>query len=72
MVRKSIQGVAVSAPTDAVTEQLNVFGRNLNTVSRISRYNFISVANSDFRSKAKTGSVKGGLPLRTLTRELAR
>lgn len=72
MVCKLIQGVAMSAPTDTVTEQLNVFGRNLNTVSRISKYNVISPADSDCRSKAKTGSVKGGLPLQTSMRELAR
>ena len=62
----------MNAPTDAITEQLNVFGRNLNTVSRISKLHVIFVTDDDCRSKAKTGSVKGGLPLRTSTRGLAR
>lgn len=62
----------MSAPTNTVTEQLNVFGRNLNTVSRFWKYNVISLADSHCRSKAKTGSVKDGLPLQTSTRELAR
>ena len=29
-----VKGVVLNARTDAITEQLNVFGRNLNTVSR--------------------------------------
>ena len=58
--------------TDAITEQLNVFGRNLNTVSRIYKIFIIFVADNDCRSKVKTGNVKGGLPLQTSTRELAR
>lgn len=50
----------MSAPINTVTEQLNVFGRNLNTVSRFWKYNVISLADSHCRSKAKTGSVKDG------------
>lgn len=34
MVSKPIKGLATISSTDGNTEQLNVFGRNLNTVSR--------------------------------------
>ena len=57
---------------DAFTEQLNVFGRNLNTVSRKYYLHVIFVADNDCRLKVKTGNVKGGLPLQTSMRELAR
>lgn len=35
MVGIPIKALALTAHTDLNTEQLNVFGRNLNTVSRI-------------------------------------
>ena len=64
--------VAMTTRIDVFTEQLNVFGRNLNTVSRKCNFHVIFVADNDCRSKVKTGNVKGGLPLQTSTRELAR
>ena len=72
MVGILIKVVAMITPTDAITEQLNVFGRNLNTVSQKYNFHVIFVADNDCRSKVKTGNVKGGLPLQTLMRELAR
>ena len=62
----------MSVPTDGDTEQLNVFGRNLNTVIRTLKLEVTeSIPNNDCRLKAKTGSVKGGLRPQTLTREQA-
>ena len=63
----------MSLPTDGDTEQLNVFGRNLNTVIRTLKLDVtVPIPNNDCRSKAKIGSVTGGLRLQILTREQAR
>ena len=72
MVGILIKVVAMSTRTNAITEQLNIFGRNLNTVSQKFDFHVISIADSDCRSKVKIGNVKGGLPLQTSTREPAR
>lgn len=73
MVGEPIKVVVVILPTDGDTEQLNVFGRNLNTVTQTLKFDVtVSIANGDCRSRAKTGSVKGGLRLQTSTREQAR
>lgn len=73
MGSKPIVVVVMISPTDERdTEQLNVFGRNLNTVTQTLKFGVIvSIANSDCRSRAKTGSVKGGLRLPILMREQA-
>ena len=64
--------VAVAPRTDEITEQLNVFGRNLNTVSPKYNFHVTFVADNDRRSKVKTGSVKGDSPLQISMRERAR
>ena len=64
--------VAVAPRTDEITEQLNVFGRNLNTVSPKYNFRVTFVADNDRRSKVKTGSVKGDSPLQISMRERAR
>ena len=47
--------------TNGDTEQLNVFGRNLNTVIRIWNLSQLRlIADNDCRSRAKIGSVKDG------------
>lgn len=72
MVGKPIKTIAIILPTDGVAEQLNVFGRNLNTVIRTLKFVVpVFIANSDCRSRAKIGSVKGGLRLQTSMREQA-
>ncbi len=72
MVGVSSKVVAMISHTDEDTEQLNVFGRNLNTVIRTLKLIVtVFVANIDYRSRAKTGSVKGGLRLRVSMREQA-
>ena len=72
-VDKPIKVVFLITPTDGDTEQLNVFGRNLNTVIRTLMFVVpVSIANSECRSRAKIGSVKGGLRLQTSMREQAR
>ena len=71
MVGEPIKFVAIFGRTDANIEQLNVFGRNLNTVSQICNFHAIFVTDSDCRSKVKTGNVKGDLQLQISTRELA-
>ena len=59
-------------PADGDAEQLNVFGRNLNTVIQTLKFVVPEfVANSDCRSKARTGSVKGGLRLQISMKEQA-
>ena len=72
MVGIPMKALALIAYTDLNTEQLNVFGRNLNTVSRICNFHVIFIADSDRRSKVKTGNVKGDLRLQISTRELVR
>ncbi len=73
MVGKSIKAVIMKSPTDGDAEQLNVFGRNLNTV--VPTLGFVvtgSMTNTDCRSRAKTGSVKGGSRPPISMREQAR
>ncbi len=73
MVGKPIKAVIMVSPTDGDAEQLNVFGRNLNTVVPSLGFGVTaSIANSDCRLRAKTGSVKGGSRPRISTREQAR
>lgn len=73
MVGKLIKIAVMISPTDGDAEQLNVFGRNLNTVIRTLKLVVtVSIANSNCRSRAKTGSVKGGLQLQISMREQAR
>ena len=51
----------MNLPTNGDAEQLNVFGRNLNTVIRTLKIDVtVPIPNHDCRSKAKTGSGKGG------------
>ena len=62
----------MNLPPDGNTEQLNVFGRNLNTVIRTLKLEVtVPISNNDCRSKAKTGSVKDGLRPQISTREQA-
>ena len=73
MVGKSIKVGLMISLTDGFTEQLNVFGRNLNTVIwSLSLDMTVSIAYSDYRSRAMTGSVTGGLRLQVSTSEQAR
>ena len=72
MVGRIIKAVVMISPTDHDVEQLNVFGRNLNTVVQTLKIRgIVAVANSDCRLRAKTGSVKGGLRLQISMREQA-
>ena len=72
-VGKAIKVVIAISPNDGDTEQLNVFGRNVNTVILTLKFGLTaSKANNDSRSRAKTGSVTGGLRLQISMRELAR